>query len=129
MTIGGYCWHSQSASLSSIFRYVLIRVKSRCLGAIVSSTMSTVALQKEASARGVLIVTRRAAQRSGMDLRGARVSIQGSGNAGSIAARLFREAGCKIVAMSSRDGGIYHKDGLDPDAVALYRREHRSVKG
>ncbi len=31
--------------------------------------------------------------------------------------------------MSSRDGGIYNKNGLDPDAVTLYRKEHKSVKG
>ena len=85
--------------------------------------------RNEATARGVLFVTRRAAKRIGMPLQGARVSIQGSGNAGSIAAGLFHKAGCKIVAMSSRDGGIYNKNGLDPDAVTLYRKEHKSIRG
>ncbi len=49
--------------------------------------------RNDATATGVLFVTRRAAKRIGMALAGARVSIQGYGNAGSIAARLFHHDG------------------------------------
>ena len=56
--------------------------------------------RNDATATGVLFVTRQAAKRMGMPLKGARVSVQGYGNAGAIAARLFHNEGCKIVAVS-----------------------------
>src|SRR5579864_7325993 len=62
--------------------------------------------RNDATATGVLFVTRQAAKRIGMPLRGTRVSIQGYGNAGSIAARLFHNEGCKVVAVSDTRGGI-----------------------
>jgi len=64
-----------------------------------------------------------------MPLRGARVSIQGYGNAGAIAARLFHNEGCKIVAVSDTHGGIYNESGLDPAAVLRHKQERGSVIG
>jgi glutamate dehydrogenase (NAD(P)+) len=85
--------------------------------------------RNDATAMGVLFVTRHAAKRIDMPLKGARVSIQGYGNAGSIAARLFHNEGCKIVAVSDTRGGIYNEAGLDPAAVLRYKQEHGSVVG
>ncbi len=85
--------------------------------------------RNDATATGVLFVTRQAARRLGMPLKGARVSIQGYGNAGSIAARLFHNEGCKVVAVSDTRGGIYNESGLDPAAVLRYKQEQGSVKG
>ncbi len=76
--------------------------------------------RNDATATGVLFVTRQAAKHIGMPLKGARVSVQGYGNAGSIAARLFHEEGCKIVAVSDTRGGIYNEPGFYPgDCAAL----------
>ena len=83
--------------------------------------------RNDATATGVLFVTRQAAKRIGMPLRGTRVSIQGYGNAGAIAARLFHNEGCKIVAVSDTRGGIYNEAGLDPAAVLRYKQERGSV--
>ncbi len=85
--------------------------------------------RNDATATGVLFVTRQAARRLGMPLKGARVSIQGYGNAGSIAARLFHNEGCKVVAVSDTRGGIYDESGLDPASVLRYKQEQGSVKG
>ena len=85
--------------------------------------------RNDATATGVLFVTRQAAKRIGMPLRGARVSIQGYGNAGSIAARLFHNEGCKVVAVSDTRGGIYNESGLDPSSVLRYKQERGSVVG
>lgn len=85
--------------------------------------------RNEATATGVLFVTRQAAKRLGIPLRGARVSIQGYGNAGNIACRLFYNEGCKIVAISDTRGGIYNEDGLDPAAVLRHKQERGSVAG
>ena len=83
--------------------------------------------RNDATATGVLFVTRQAAKRLGMTLRGARVSIQGYGNAGSIAARLFHNEGCKVVAVSDTRGGIYNEKGLDPSIVLRHKQERGSV--
>ncbi len=85
--------------------------------------------RNDATATGVLFVTRQAAKRIGMPMHGARVSIQGFGNAGSIAARLFHNEGCKIVAVSDTRGGIYNESGLDPSSVLRHKQEHGSVVG
>jgi glutamate dehydrogenase (NAD(P)+) len=85
--------------------------------------------RNDATATGVLFVTRRAAKRMDMPLKGARVSIQGFGNAGGIAARLFHNEGCKIVAVSDTRGGIYNETGLDPSAVLRHKQERGSVVG
>src|SRR5713226_9930942 len=85
--------------------------------------------RNDATAMGVLFVTRQAARRLHMPLRGAHVSIQGYGNAGSIAARLFHNEGCKVVAVSDTRGGIYNETGLDPAAVLRHKQERGSVIG
>ena len=85
--------------------------------------------RNDATARGVLFVTRQAAKRIGMPLRGARVSIQGYGNAGGIAARLFHNEGCRIVAVSDTRGAIYNESGLDPASVLRHKQETGTVMG
>jgi len=85
--------------------------------------------RNDATATGVLFVTKRAAKYIGMPLKGARVSIQGFGNAGGIAAHLFHEEGCKIVAISDSCGCIYDESGIDPAAVLRYKKERGTVVG
>src|SRR5262249_15274378 len=69
--------------------------------------------RKEATARGCLFACQRALSQkvvSGLTkLKGARVAIQGFGNAGSIAAHLFAEAGTRIIAVSDSRGGIHQE--------------------
>ncbi|HET9921499.1 MAG TPA: Glu/Leu/Phe/Val dehydrogenase [Ktedonobacteraceae bacterium] len=83
--------------------------------------------RNDATATGVLFVTRSAAKRLGMSLPGSHVSIQGFGNAGAIAARLFHNEGCKVVAVSDTRGGIYNENGLDPALVLRHKQERGSV--
>ncbi len=67
----------------------------------------------KATGRGVFVTGREAARRLGMDLRGARIAVQGFGNVGSVAAELFAEAGAKIVAVQDHTGTIVNSQGLD----------------
>src|SRR6266705_647609 len=85
--------------------------------------------RNDATATGVLFVTRQAARRLGMPLKGARVSIQGFGNAGGVAAHLFYREGCKVVAVSDSRGCIYDESGLDPAAILRYKKERGTVVG
>lgn len=59
----------------------------------------------------------------------ASIAIQGMGNVGGNAARIFAEHGHKIIAMSDSHGGIFNKEGLRPDAVEKYKREQGSLSG
>ncbi|RZI92414.1 MAG: Glu/Leu/Phe/Val dehydrogenase, partial [Variovorax sp.] len=67
----------------------------------------------KATGRGVFVTGREAARRLGLDLRGARIAVQGFGNVGSVAAELFAEAGAKIVAVQDHTGTIVNEEGLD----------------
>src|SRR5207249_3850749 len=60
----------------------------------------------EATARGLLYVVEEACKLKKISLRGATVAIQGFGNAGATAARLFAEKKAKIVALSDTRGGV-----------------------
>ena len=87
----------------------------------------------EATARGSWYATEQLLKRGavpGLDsLEGARVAVQGYGNVGSIAARLFHDAGGIIVAVSDSRGGIGNDEGLDPRAVLAHKEETGSVVG
>jgi glutamate dehydrogenase (NAD(P)+) len=82
----------------------------------------------EATSRGCMYAVREAAGKLGMDLKGATVAVQGYGNVGYHAARLFQdESGSTIVAVTDSRGGIYAPDGLDAHAVYEHKRKTGSV--
>lgn len=85
--------------------------------------------RNEATARGCVTVVLEAAKKLGIDPAGARVAVQGYGNAGSHAARLMAEAGSRVVAVSDSKGGIFNPDGLDPAAVLDHKKAAGSVSG
>lgn len=59
----------------------------------------------------------------------ARVMIQGMGNVGGNAAKIFKEHGYTIAGMSDSKGGILSENGLDPAEVERYKKEHGSLAG
>ncbi|HUY79860.1 MAG TPA: Glu/Leu/Phe/Val dehydrogenase [Ktedonobacterales bacterium] len=83
----------------------------------------------EATATGVAATIEMAAAEMKLPLTGARVAVQGFGNAGSIAARLLHEKGCRIVAISDTQGGISDENGIDPALALLHKQEHGTVVG
>ena len=83
----------------------------------------------EATGRGVFIVGVAAARDAGLGLNGARVCIQGFGNVGSTAARLFCELGAKVVAVQDHTGTVYNPDGLQIDALIEHVHSHGGVAG
>jgi len=89
--------------------------------------------RNEATSRGCLFCTQHALSRGVVpglaSVDGATVAVQGFGNAGAIAARLFGEQGALIVAASDSRGGIYNPDGFAPEAAAAHKKETGSVVG
>ncbi|MTI94516.1 MAG: Glu/Leu/Phe/Val dehydrogenase [Firmicutes bacterium] len=83
--------------------------------------------RNEATARGCSFVIREAAEKLGINIKSARVAVQGFGNAGSIAARLMYDMGAKVVAVNDSQTGIYAPNGFDPNEVCEYKQKTGSV--
>ena len=82
-----------------------------------------------ATGRGVFVVGREAMRRLGMDMEGARVAVQGFGNVGSIAAKLFAANGSKIVCVQDHTGTIVNHNGFDMQALLDHVAATRGVAG
>ncbi|UTR09600.1 Glu/Leu/Phe/Val dehydrogenase [Evansella sp. LMS18] len=78
--------------------------------------------RESATAKGVTICIREAVKKKGINLEGARIVIQGFGNAGSFLAKFMHDAGAKVVGISDVYGGLHDPDGLDIDYL-LDRRD------
>jgi glutamate dehydrogenase (NAD(P)+) len=85
--------------------------------------------RREATGRGVMIVTREAAKHLGVQIQGATVAVQGFGNVGSVSADLLARLGAKIVAITDWKGGVYNDKGLDVTKMLDYARQHKSIEG
>jgi glutamate dehydrogenase len=78
--------------------------------------------RETATAKGVTICIHEAAKKKGIKLEGARVVVQGFGNAGSFLAKFMHDAGAKVIGISDAYGGLHDEDGLDIDYL-LDRRD------
>src|SRR6202040_3473322 len=85
--------------------------------------------RNEATARGCLVAVEEACKVKKMPLRGATVAIQGFGNAGSIAARLFADKKARVIAISDSRGGVFNSGGIDPMKAARYKERSGTVVG
>jgi len=85
--------------------------------------------REAATGRGTAIITREAAEKWNINLKGAKVVIQGFGNVGSYAAKFLNEYGCKIIGVSDISGGLYDPEGFDLDALFDYNYKNRTIDG
>jgi glutamate dehydrogenase/leucine dehydrogenase len=85
--------------------------------------------RSEATGRGVYYTIQSACEHLHMPLKGARVAVQGFGNAGSIAALMLYEAGAKIIAVSDSTGCVYNEHGLDIHNLMHLKALTRKVEG
>src|SRR5437870_379566 len=75
--------------------------------------------RREATGRGIMIVSRESCTHLGLDMTRARIAIQGFGNVGSISAQLLGRQGAHLVAGTDWKGGVYNAGGLDlPKLIA-----------
>ena len=84
--------------------------------------------RNEATARGCVVAIGEAAEHLSMKVKGAKVAVQGFGNAGAITARLLWEMGAKVVAVSDSTGGIYNAKGLPIDKVLAAKEKSGTVR-
>lgn len=78
--------------------------------------------REKAGAQGVAICINEAIKRRGISIKGARIIVQGFGNAGSFLAKLLHEEGAIITGISDVYGALYNPDGLNIEYL-LNRRD------
>ena len=83
--------------------------------------------RREATGRGVFTVAQEAARHIGMDVNQARVAVQGFGNVGGVSAKLFAQAGARVVAVQDHSGTIYREAGLDVPALLAHTAQTGGV--
>lgn len=76
--------------------------------------------RKEATGRGVMIITKQILKKMNLELKGIRVAVQGMGNVGRTAAQLLFEEGAKIIAVSDVSGGLICEEGLNMDRISEF---------
>jgi glutamate dehydrogenase (NAD(P)+) len=85
--------------------------------------------RQEATGRGVFITAREAARHLKLPIEGARVVVQGFGNVGGIAARLFHEAGARVIAVADHAATLVNEAGIDIPAALAHVEAHGSLSG
>ncbi len=83
----------------------------------------------DATGRGVFVTGEAAMRKVGVRLEGARIAVQGFGNVGNAAARIFHDAGAKIVAIQDVSGTVISTAGIDPYAALEHLRGTGSILG
>ncbi|HYI45365.1 MAG TPA: Glu/Leu/Phe/Val dehydrogenase [Actinomycetota bacterium] len=82
-----------------------------------------------ATSRGVMYVIFQTLKTLGISIDEVTVAIQGYGKVGGHAAQLLHDAGCRVIAVSDAEGGLYREKGLDPEAINRHSREAGTVAG
>jgi glutamate dehydrogenase (NAD(P)+) len=85
--------------------------------------------RQEATGRGVFVVGCEAAAKKGINIHDARVAVQGFGNVGGVAAKLFAGAGARIVAVQDHAATVFRDSGIDVAALLEHVATHGSVAG
>ncbi|ANC71827.1 Glu/Leu/Phe/Val family dehydrogenase [Deinococcus radiodurans] len=83
----------------------------------------------DATGRGVFVTGAEAMKKLGMPLEGARIAVQGFGNVGEAAARIFHQHGAKIVAIQDVTGTIHSAAGIDPGKALAHLRQTGKITG
>jgi glutamate dehydrogenase len=82
-----------------------------------------------ATGLGVAITVRELAKKIGLELKEAKVAVQGFGNVGSYTALILQKYGAKIVAISNSRTCIYSEKGIDVEKLIEYREKTGNIAG
>ena len=85
--------------------------------------------RREATGRGLVYALGQALRQRRIEMKGARVVVQGFGNVGAVAARLLWREGCVVVGVSDAKAGVYNERGLDIRELSAHVREAGAIRG
>lgn len=83
--------------------------------------------RSDATGRGVFVTGAEAMKKLNIPMEGAKVAIQGFGNVGEAAARIFHEHGAKVVAIQDVTGTIYSDAGIDPAKALAHLKQYGKI--
>ncbi|HWE82157.1 MAG TPA: Glu/Leu/Phe/Val dehydrogenase [Gaiellaceae bacterium] len=78
--------------------------------------------REEATGRGVFFNLKETMARTGRQLEGLEIAIQGFGSVGAVFARFAAEAGAKVIAVSDSSCGVLGEAGIDVDAALAHKQ-------
>ncbi len=85
--------------------------------------------RQEATGRGVYIAAREAGRHQQVPIEGARVVVQGFGNVGGVAARLFHDANARVIAVADHSATLVNEAGIDIPAALAHVAERGGLEG
>lgn len=85
--------------------------------------------REKATGRGVFVTGSEVAKRLGVQIEGAKVAVQGFGNVGSEAARLFVGVGARVVTIQDHSATLFNANGIDLAALTEYQAKHKQIAG
>jgi len=85
--------------------------------------------RNEATGYGGVVILKKLAEIFNLKPEKTTLAIQGFGNVGSNFAQFAYKSGFKILALSEVEGGVYVKNGLDPEATLRCREEKGKISG
>jgi glutamate dehydrogenase/leucine dehydrogenase len=85
--------------------------------------------RNEATGRGLYYCVLSICEHLKLPLKGAKVVVQGFGNAGSISAHLLDNDQAYVIAVSDSRGCVYNKGGLDIPKLMMHKETTGSVAG
>ena len=83
----------------------------------------------KATGRGVFVSGREVAAQIGLNIRDARICVQGFGNVGSEAALLFHEHGSKVICIQDHSATLFQPEGIDIKQLIEYQKTHQKIQG
>ena len=103
--------------------------RNRCLHVVTGKPIEAGGSQGryKATGQGIVFLIEKWAKDHGFNLKSANYTVQGFGNVGSWAARLMKNHGSKLIAVEDITGIILNKEGIDPDDLTDYVKEHGGV--
>lgn len=86
-------------------------------------------IRPEATGYGNVYFLKHMLATKGIDLKGKRVCVSGSGNVAEYTAEKLIQEGAKVITLSDSDGYIYDPDGLTPEKLAYVMELKQIYRG
>lgn len=103
--------------------------RNRCIHVVTGKPIESGGSQgrNKATGQGIVFLIEKWAMDHGFNLKGATYIVQGFGNVGSWVARLMKKKGSKLIAVEDVTGAIFNREGIDPNHLANYVKDHGGV--
>jgi glutamate dehydrogenase (NAD(P)+) len=84
--------------------------------------------RKDAPGTGMYYILQSLFERENFKLSGSTVAIQGFGKVGSVVAQMLSSVGCKIIAITDSEGGLYSDKGLNVNKLISWKQKGFTLK-